>query len=260
MAKRTGAWFQHGRANKQVDLKMFCFPYAGGSTLIFRQWEDSLPPTVQLISVELPGRGSRLRDSCFLSLPVLVNELEEVILPLLDKPFVFFGHSMGALIAFELARVLRRRHGLEPQTLFVAGRSAPQIPNSKPISYNLPHDEFIQEIIRLDGTPKEVLEHAELMELMIPLLRADLQLVQTYEYVDGAPLGCPIVVYGGLEDGDVPREKLLPWKEQTHSDFALHMLPGGHFFIRSSSEQLLGMLAGELSNAIINSRTRGLNF
>src|SRR5262249_55495669 len=116
---------------------------------------DFLPPTIQVISVELPGRGPRLREPFFLSLPVLVNELEEVIFPLLDKPFVFFGHSMGALIAFELTRVLRRRHGLEPQSLFVAGRSAPQIPNPEPISYNLPHDEFIQELIRLDGTPKE---------------------------------------------------------------------------------------------------------
>src|SRR5262249_26831474 len=145
---------------------------------------------------------------------------------------------------FELTRVLRRRHGLEPQSLFVAGRSAPQIPNPEPISYNLPHDEFIQELIRLDGTPKEVLENAEVMELMIPLLRADFQLVQTYEYLDDAPLGCPIVVYGGLEDHEATREKLLPWKEQTSSEFALHMLPGDHFFIRSSSERLLGMLAG----------------
>jgi medium-chain acyl-[acyl-carrier-protein] hydrolase len=124
MTKRTDAWFQQAPANKQVDLKMFCFPHAGGSALIFRQWAELLPPTVQVISVELPGRGSRLREPSFLSLPALVNELEEVILPLLDKPFVFFGHSMGAVIAFELTRALRRRHGLVPQALFVAGRAA----------------------------------------------------------------------------------------------------------------------------------------
>ena len=251
MAKIAGAWFQHASANKQVDLKMFCFPYAGGSALVFRQWADLLPPTVQVIPVELPGRGSRSREPFFLSLPALVSELEEVILPLLDKPFVFFGHSMGAVIAFELTRALRRSHGLEPQALFVAGRSAPQIPDPDPISYNLPHDEFVQELIRLGGTPAEVLEHAELMEMMIPLLRADFQLIQTYEYLDDAPLRCPIVVYGGLEDHEVTREMLLSWKEQTNSEFALHMLPGDHFFIRSSSAQLLGALADELKSILI---------
>jgi len=259
MTKRTDAWFQHGRANGQVDLKMFCFPYAGGSALVFRQWADLLPPTVQVISVELPGRGTRLRESFFLSLPPLVSALEEVILPLLDKPFVFFGHSMGAVIAFELTRALRRRYGREPQALFVSGRSAPQIPDPDPLSYNLPHDEFIEELFRLDGTPKEVLQNAELMELMIPLLRADFQLVQTYEYLADTPLRCPIVVYGGLEDHEITREMLLSWKDQTSSGFTLHMLPGDHFFIRSSGAQLLNLLASELREVIIDSRASNLN-
>jgi len=142
MAKRTGAWFQPGRANGQVDLKMFCFPYAGGSALVFRQWSDLLPPTVQVISVELPGRGARLQEPFFLSMPALVSALEEVILPELDKPFVFFGHSMGAMIAFELTRALRSRYSRERQAIFVADRGASRIPDNDPASYNLPYDEF----------------------------------------------------------------------------------------------------------------------
>jgi len=246
MVNPSDAWFQIGPTSEQVEFRMFCFPYAGGAALMFKKWRDFLPPTVQVIPVELPGRGARLREPPFVGLPALIEELEAVIWPLLDKPFVFFGHSMGAIIAFELARFLRRKYGHEPQALFVAGRRAPQILKREPVTFNLPKDAFIEELIKLEGTPKEVVEHVELMELMIPLLRADFQLVQTYEYITDTPLQCPIIVYGGLQDYETPREMLLPWKELTCSRFALHMLPGDHFFLRSSQAQLLGMLAGEL--------------
>jgi medium-chain acyl-[acyl-carrier-protein] hydrolase len=254
MTRTTDAWFQFGSAGGQVELKMFCFPYAGGTAMVFKKWADFLPPAVQVISVELPGRGARLKEPPFVSVPTLIDELGDVILPLLDKPFVFFGHSMGAIIAFELSRFLRRKHGREPQTLFLAGRRAPQIKKSAPVTYNLPKDEFIEELIKLDGTPKEVIEHAELMELMIPLLRADFQLVQTYEYVTDTPLRRPIIVYGGLQDYETPRDLLSPWREITSSRFALHMLPGDHFFIRSSQSQLLRLLGRELHEIIVHSR------
>ncbi|HKX28577.1 MAG TPA: alpha/beta fold hydrolase [Blastocatellia bacterium] len=255
MNNNLDPWFLTGPARGPVELKMFCFPYAGGSAMIFRRWADSLPPTVQVIPVELPGRGARLKEEPLVSLPVLIDELEPRIHPLLDQPFVLFGHSMGAMIAFELARALRRKHGREPQALLVAGRRAPQIPWTEPVTYDLPRDEFIEELIKLDGTPKEVLEHAELMELMIPLLRADFQLVQTYQYQAGTPLQCPISVYGGLEDHETPREKLLPWKEMTASGFAVQMLPGDHFFIRSNQSQLLELVGRELREAINRSRS-----
>jgi surfactin synthase thioesterase subunit len=233
---------------------MFCFPYAGGTALIFKKWADLLPSTVEVISVELPGRGVRLKEPPFVSVPALIDALEVAIRPLLDKPFVFFGHSMGAIITFELARSLHRRHGREPQALFISGRRAPQVPSSQPITYNLPKDEFIEELVKLDGTPKEVIEHTELMEMLIPLLRADFQLVQTYEYVPDTPLRCPITVYSGLRDHHITRDMLLPWKEQTSSRFTLHMLPGDHFFLRPSQALLLGLLTRELREVIVLSR------
>jgi medium-chain acyl-[acyl-carrier-protein] hydrolase len=254
MTRTTDGWFQFSATDEQVELKMFCFPYAGGTAKVFKKWEDFLPPAVQVISVELPGRGARLKEPPFVNIPTLIDELGDMIWPLLDKPFVFFGHSMGAIIAFELSRFLRRKHGREPQTLFIAGRCAPQITRSAPATYNLPKDEFIEELVKLDGTPKEVIEHAELMELMIPLLRADFQLVQTYEYRADTPLRCPIVVYGGLQDYETPRDLLSPWKGLTSSRFALHMLPGDHFFIRSSQSQLLRLLGRELREIIVHSR------
>jgi medium-chain acyl-[acyl-carrier-protein] hydrolase len=248
MTKRTDAWFQTGPACEQAGLNLFCFPYAGGAALVFKKWWDFFSPAVQVIPVELPGRGARLQEPPFVSLPALINELEDAIQPLLDSPFVLFGHSMGAIIAFELGRSLRRKYGREPQALFVAGRRAPQAPDDEPITYNLPKDKFIEELIKLDGTPREVIEHAELMELMLPLLRADFQMIQTYEYLAETPLSCPITVFGGLQDIETPREKLLPWKELTCSRFALHMLSGDHFFIRSSQSHLLRLIARELND------------
>ena len=251
MAKSASDWFQCGLVNDQVELKMFCFPYAGGTSLVFRKWRSYLPFTVQVIPVEPPGRGPRLQEPPFLGMPALIDDLSEAIGQLLDKPFVFFGHSMGAVIAFELARTLRRRYDCGPQAIFVAGRRAPQIPNGEPITYHLPKEEFIKELIELDGTPKEVIENEELMEMMIPMLRADFQLIQTYEYTVDAPLPCPITAYGGLQDHHVSHDMLLPWKEMTISKFALHMLPGDHFFIRSSQNLLLRSLARELRNVIV---------
>lgn len=250
--KTAGVWFQSAPAGRRVELKLFCFPYAGGTALIYRNWAGLLPPTVQVIPVELPGRGARFKELPFTSMPALIEVLAEMIMPLLDTPFAFFGHSMGAVIAFELARCLRSEYDRRPQSLFPSGRRAPQIPDTDPITYDLPRDEFIEELKRIGGTPKEVLEHAELIEIMIPLLRADFQLIQTYKYVADAPLRCPIIAYGGLEDDEETRDLLSGWKEQTSSRFKLQMLAGDHFFLQSSEALLLRFLARELSQMIAN--------
>jgi medium-chain acyl-[acyl-carrier-protein] hydrolase len=254
MSKLNGAWFQSAPASSRTALRMFCFPYAGGSAVIYKKWAELLPATIQVISVELPGRGPRLQEPAFVSVSPLIEELGEAIQPLLDRPFVLFGHSMGAVIAFELARSLRRRGASQPRAVLVSGHRAPQVQRREPITYNLPQAEFIEELIKLDGTPKGVIENVELLEIMIPLLRADFQLVQTYEYSADAPLPCPIIAYGGLQDHHIPQDLLAPWKELTVSRFALHMLPGDHFFIRSSQNRLLELLARELGEAMVESR------
>ena len=252
MMKASGAWFPNGHTRGRVELKLFCFPYAGGTASIFRDWANHLPSTIQVIPVDLPGRGRRITEPPFIGYQALLEALAEAMPPLLDTPFAFFGHSMGAIIAFELARYLRREYGREPHALFPAGRRAPHVPDTDPVTYNLPHDKFIEELRRIDGTPSETFEHAELMELMVPLLRADFQLVQTYEYLDGDPLSCPIFAYGGLQDDEETRERMMKWKEQTISRFKLHMLPGGHFFLRSSQALLLKMLARDIYEAVVH--------
>jgi medium-chain acyl-[acyl-carrier-protein] hydrolase len=239
-------WFLRTYQRPGAKFRLFCFPYAGGAALIYRTWASRIPSTVEIVPVELPGRGARLTEPPFRNLPELINALTPMITPLLDMRFAFFGHSMGAIIAFELARELRRRNAPQPEQLFISGRRPPQIPDTDPITYNLPEDEFQAELLRLKGTPIEVLENAELMSLMRPILRADFELIQTYQYDDDTPLHYPITVYGGLQDDDVPRALLVSWKQQTDARFSLHMLPGDHFFLHSASPILLELLGQEL--------------
>jgi medium-chain acyl-[acyl-carrier-protein] hydrolase len=199
---------------------------------------------------ELPGRGSQLNERPFTRLEAIVEFFAKVIKPYLDRPFAFFGHSMGAMISFELARQLSGEAGAKLAHLFVSGRRAPQIPHTEPITYNLPTPELIEELRRLNGTPAEVLNNPELMHLMLPLLRADFEVVETYVYSRGPALGCPITAFGGLEDKEVSREEVQAWREQTADSFSLKMLPGGHFFLHSARGQLLRMLSQELSRTI----------
>jgi len=251
MNNTPSPWFQVNPVRGPIELNLFCFPYAGGAASLYKGWIRHLPPTVQAVLVELPGRGSRLRSPSIVSFPALIAALGEAIEPFVDAPFVFFGHSMGALIGFELARFLRRQHQRLPEALLVSGSPAPQIPDKYPKTYDLPKDEFIAELHRLGGTPKEALENAELMELMIPVLRADFELIQNYDYSAEAPLACPITAYGGLHDYEVTAEMLAAWKEQTASTFSLHMLPGDHFFLRSCEAILLGLLGRQLLEIIM---------
>lgn len=239
-------WFPEPKSNPETRLRLFCFPYAGGGALIYRDWSAKLPSTIEVWPAQLPGRGNRLREPCYTNLGQLVEALSESILPYLDKPFAFFGHSLGALIGFELARELRRKQGVEPLHLLVSGHSAPQVPKKRAVTYNLPETALIEEVRRLNGTPKEVLEIPELMELMLPLLRADFEVAQTYAYMAGPPLDCPITAFGGLQDSHVTRDGLAAWGEQTTTAFAMRLLPGDHFFLHSAQAQILQMLVEEL--------------
>lgn len=242
----TNRWLAAYRPNPRATLRLFCFPYAGGAASIFQTWPQRLPPTVEVCPVQLPGRGARLAEPAFTAVEPLVEAAARELAAYFDKPFAFFGHSMGAVIGFELARLLRAAGRTGPRQLYVSGRRAPQLPDDDPPTYNLPEPEFIEELRRLEGTPREVLEHQELMQLIMPLLRADFQLIQTYRYTPGPPLDCPVTAYGGLRDADANREAVEAWRAQTTAAFKLRMLPGGHFFLHSDQALFLQTLAQDL--------------
>lgn len=245
MALSSNAWVRYPQPKPQARLRLFCFHYAGGGASAFRTWERNVPPGIELALIQLPGRENRSRERSFTRMMPLVSALTDTLLPLLDKPFVFFGHSLGALISFELTRQFRRQQGPAPLHLFVSGSRAPQRPalaSEEPI-HALPDNEFIQKLREYNGTPEAVLQHAELMDLLMPVLRADFSIYETYVYQSEEPLSCGISAFGGVQDPKVSREDVAAWRAQTKGSFALHMLPGDHFFLHSAQTQLLQLVS-----------------
>ena len=182
----------------------------------------------------------------FTRLPPLVRALARGLAPLLDKPFAFFGHSLGAFVAFELAQELRRQSSLQPARLLVSAASAPQSPRQNRPVHALPDEEFLSELRQLNGVPGKVLEDSELMQLMLPMLRADFATFETYQYMPEPPLDCALSGFGGSQDRRVSREDMEVWREQTSGPFSLRMLPGDHFFLNTAQPLLLQQISQEL--------------
>lgn len=239
-------WFVVARPVERPRLRLFCFPYAGGSAVAFHRWPEGLPGDVEIRSLQLPGRSFRLAEPPLPRLDRVLDAIEPVIAPLLDLPFAFFGHSMGGLIAFELARRLRRRGHREPACLLISARRGPDVPETQRPIRALPQAQFLAELSRRHGAPAELLQNPELIELVMPSLRADFELLETYAYVDEEPLGCPITIFGGKGDTGVPMAHLEAWRAHTREPLRMHLLPGGHFFLQSAQAELLALLSAEL--------------
>src|ERR1044072_2672741 len=242
----SNPWILTRGVNPQARMNLVCFPYAGGGPQLFNNWQQSFPQ-LQVCMVQYPGRGSRIDEPAFTNCTALVDAFMPHLLPFVNKPFAFFGHSMGAIIAFEVARRLQQR-GLKPARLFFSGRRAPQTPDHDRKTYDLPDAEFTAELRRLNGTPTQVLEHPELMQLMLQIIRADFTLTQTYTYQPGPPLNCPFSVFGGFQDVDVTRDLLEAWCELTTCDCALKMFDGDHFFIQTNTTAVLKTIAEQLTS------------
>lgn len=243
-------WIMYRQPRPKARLRLFCLPYAGGNASVFREWWQHLPRTVDVCPVELPGHGVRMAEEGYQYLPKLVGVLADGLGPYMDIPFAFFGHSMGALLSFELSRYLRRHDEPQPAHLFVSSHRAPQIPHPDPTMHTLPRDEFVERLTHLGGMPEGVLNQPDLLELMLPIIRADFAMCDTYEYSRETALACSISAFGGMEDPSVTRDQLGAWSEQTTSSFMLRMLPGSHFFINTSQSLFLGILAHELRHAM----------
>jgi medium-chain acyl-[acyl-carrier-protein] hydrolase len=248
-------WLVCPKRRPRARLRLFCFPYAGGGASAFCKWPDDLPTDVELIAVQPPGREGRLAEAPYVRLDPLVDATVQVLQPYLDKPFVFFGHSMGALIAFETARAFRRAGAPGPLHLVASARRAPQVPPDEPLVFDLPEPAFLAELRRMDGTPEEVFQTPELLELVLPLLRADFAVNDTYQYREGDRLTCPITTFGGTDD-EVDVAMLQPWSAHTTLAFALHMMPGGHFFLHSARATVLRLLAEIISGALAGPQAR----
>jgi medium-chain acyl-[acyl-carrier-protein] hydrolase len=186
-------------------IRLICFPYSGGNSSLFRSWQCHAPCGLRIWPVQIPGRGERLQEGAQVELRPLVEQLASELTPVFQSRFALFGYSMGALIAFELARLLEVRlpNHRGPELLIVAARGSPSLPDHRPTTFDLPEEDFVNELRRLKGTPTELLDNAELMQLMLPTVRADFQLVQTYRYHPGPRLRCPILAMGAAADLEV---------------------------------------------------------
>ena len=244
------------KPNPQARVRLFCFPYAGGTAAIFRTWPSYLPAEIELCAIQYPGRGSRIAERLNEHVTEMVNSCYDELQPFLTKPFAFFGHSMGALVSNEFARRLQREQRRGPFGLFVSGCTAPHMKAFDKATYDLPEPEFIAELRQLQGTPPEVLDNKELMQLMMPIIRADFKVSQTYQYDPGPPVECPIRAFGGLKDEMVTRAKIEGWSEHTSGGFRAQMLPGDHFFLNTSQPLLTRIIAQELITQMNQSTAR----
>lgn len=224
-----------GKHNQEPKLSLFCFPPAGAGTLFFRHWSSLVPHGVNLWAVRLPGRETRINEPLLTTWPELVEPLIQALNTHCHRPFALFGHSLGALMSFEIAHQLRKHLGYLPTALVVSGRQPPHLP-VKNRDYKRTDVELLEEL-RLDGgTPEAVLQNSELMDLFLPIYRADLQLNQDYEYHLRETLPCPILALGGRDDQTVEIEALEQWQSYTCKRFQLQCFPGGHMYLSQQRE------------------------
>jgi surfactin synthase thioesterase subunit len=215
-----------------ASLRLVCLPYAGGGTAVFHRWRPLLPAAVGLVPVCLPGRESRISEPPCPDLRAVVRPLADELAPYLDRPWAALGHSMGAWVALELVRELRRRGAPQPMLLIVAASRAPDVVEPGPPLTTLPDGPFLDALSRrFGGIPPAVRGHAELLELLLPALRADIHMAETYQYEEGPPLETEILALGGTDDPAVSATQLAQWRRHTAGKFSARLLPGDHFFL-----------------------------
>lgn len=239
-------WLRRLSQSPNARLRMFCLPYAGSGTAQYRPWARLLPTDIELYAVCLPGREERINERPDEHLEPLAVRMAQALQPLLDRPFVLYGHSLGGLLGFELAHTLRRTVGVEPARLIVSGRGSPESRPAPAIGH-LPDDQFVAALTqRYGGIPQAVLNEPELMALFLPVLRADFRMLETYKYPERDPLSCPITAVGGTQDSMVPPEAIHGWRAHTTGEMGAHFVDGAHFFIQTHQARFIELLSAEL--------------
>lgn len=235
-------WIIPYPSRSHAHIRLFCFPYAGAGASIFRNWSKHLNEDIEVNAIQLPGRESRFKENRYVCLQPLVEDLLDILVPYLDKPYVFFGHSMGAIVAYYLSISLARQGNSTPDCLFVSGRRAPCYPPDI-FAHQLPDSDLIEEMRRFSGTSEAVLANPSLVEIFLPILRDDLMIDETYQESNNTfQLECPIVAFGGLEDPKVTLPQLNAWQNLAARSFAHHLFTGGHFFLKEHEGQLVSIV------------------
>lgn len=253
------AWVQRFVPRPACDLRLFCFHHAGVGAAVYRPWALQLAPEVEVCAVELPGRGSRLSEPALASVDAIVAQLVDHLLPELDRPFVFFGHSMGAVLAYETSLALAEAGHPVPEHLFVSGRRPPHVPDPMSPLGELPDAAFVSEIgRRYGGIHPELLQHPDVMALLLPALRADIRALDRHcPAHPRASLPCPITAMGGDADAVTPAEHLEAWRTLTAASFASRLYPGGHFYLEPRRTEVLADLRAAVRLADLSKEQSG---
>jgi medium-chain acyl-[acyl-carrier-protein] hydrolase len=251
----SGPWVVRFEERPSAGMRLYCAPFAGAGGPAYRPWARLLPPTVELCALQPPGRQDRMREAPFTDCRDLVRALADALAPELGElPFALFGHSMGGLVCFELARELRRRGGPMPLLLGISAWPGPQTPRAVPPVRDLPDDALVARVHALGGMPDAVLREPELLASVLPTLRADYRLCETYVYEPEPPLDCPITVFGALADPLAAPRELEAWAAQTTRPLSLRTYQGHHFYLLDRLEAVVGALVSDLGGALTEQR------
>lgn len=236
---REDQWFPiKQKSNVEKKYRVFCFHYAGGSSTVYKNWVINDYP-VEFIPVELPGRGTRICETCIEDFDTLIDELVPNLKKSIDeRPFFFYGHSMGAAIAFKAAHKLHKLYGIYPEKLIVAGRHAPHREDPSTFKIHMGEAALIEELKRLEGTPKEVLENEELLQFILPLIKNDYKLHESFNYY-GEKVSIPIIAHAGSKDFEANMDEMKHWKEVTGKAFEIKEFKGNHFFVQALGDEYI---------------------
>jgi len=236
-------WLACRQRRPKAAVRLYCFPHSGGSVGEYLRWSDGLPE-LELWGVNLPGRGRRMSEEPYLRLDELVGAIADAVS--FRPPFALFGHSLGAIVAFELARALRDRGGPEPRALIVSSYQAPHLPRTEPDVYRLPDEQLLPIVERQYGElSAELRDDPDFLRFTLGYHRADFEMIETYRHAEGPPLSVPLIVTGGTED--YPVEALETWQRHTTGPFSVQMFPGDHFYLREQREGVLRLIASILT-------------
>ncbi|MDR1968207.1 MAG: alpha/beta fold hydrolase [Burkholderiaceae bacterium] len=247
----SSLWLLRWRETQRPRLRLFCLPYAGGSATVFRTWAQALGSEIDVVGIQLPGRGSRRHEPSITNFDLLTALVTEVVESTAGTTrFAFFGHSMGALLSFEVARRMQGRGTRLPECLFVSGRAAPHLAPERPRRQLLDDADFVDELRRLEGTPPEILDDPELLSFLMPTIRSDFELLESWRFKHSLPLNTPLFALTGRNDSHVDVEAAADWDRWTCCSFELLIYPGGHFFLHKQEARLLRDISDRLSNVL----------
>ncbi|MGB1009785.1 MAG: thioesterase II family protein [Thiolinea sp.] len=242
-------WLTNFNLKPHNRIRLFALPYSGAGAGMYFSWSKHFHANgIDLIAIQPPGREQRIHEKPITHLPDLVGEILNSIYPLTDQDFAFFGHSLGGLIAFELTQKLIKEGKKIPKHLFVSAFRSPDIPNPNPELHQLNDSVFLKKIAEYGGTPDTILKNNELMALLLPILRADFKLLETYRYQPTKPMSCPITLFNGEKDAIVKPVHMSNWRHHTNTRFRKVVFPGNHFFINDNRKEIISEITNQLHN------------